>query len=155
MEKERMTVRFISTPGCLRLPAATALLAMGLLAAACSSLARSATPAADVGLGTPVSPAELATQPATATKPPVSVNGPAVTINNFNFTPATITVSTGATVTWVNRDDVPHTVIASDKSFSSQNIDTDGQFSQKFDTPGTYSYFCAIHPFMTAKVVVQ
>lgn len=148
-------VRFISIPGRMRLPAAAALLGFSLLAAACSSSAHSATPAVDAGLGTPVSPAELATQPSTATKPPVNVNGPAVTIDNFNFTPATITVAAGDTVTWVNRDDVPHTVTASDKSFSSQNIDTDGQFTRTFDTPGTYSYFCAIHPFMTAKVIVQ
>ncbi len=138
-----------------RLSLAGGLLGLGLLVAACSAPAHSATPAADVGLGTPVSPAELATQPVTATKPPPNVNGPAVTIDNFNFTPATITVPAGTTVTWVNRDDVPHTVTASDKSFSSQSIDTDGQFSQKFDTSGTYSYFCAIHPFMTAKVIVQ
>ncbi len=148
-------VRFKSRPKRVRLPIAATLLGLGLLAAACSSPAHSATPAADVGLGTPVSPAELATQPVTATKPPPNVSGPAVAIDNFNFTPATITVSAGTTVTWVNRDDVPHTVTASDKSFSSQSIDTDGQFSQKFDTPGTYSYFCAIHPFMTAKVIVQ
>lgn len=148
-------VRFRFTQQRTKLSIGAGLIGLGLLAAACSSAAHSATPAADVGLGTPVSPAELATQPVTATRPPPNVNGPAVTIDNFNFTPATITVSAGTTVTWVNRDDVPHTVTASDKSFSSQSIDTDGQFSQKFDTPGTYSYFCAIHPFMTAKVVVQ
>jgi len=64
-------------------------------------------------------------------------------------------VPVGATVTWTNHDDVPHTVSASDKSFTSQNIDSDTQFSHMFTTAGTFSYFCAIHPFMTAKVIVQ
>jgi plastocyanin len=130
------------------------LLAAALPAAACSSTARSATPSS-ARLGTPVPPAALATQPATPRPAAANVSGPQVTIENFNFTPATITVSVGATVTWVNDDDVPHTVTASDKSYSSQSIDSNAQFSHTFTAPGTYSYFCAIHPFMTAKVVVQ
>ena len=76
-------------------------------------------------------------------------------IENFNFVPADLSVKAGTTVVWTNRDDVEHTVTASDNSFSSQPIQTDGQFSYTFTTAGTYSYFCAIHPFMTAKVIVQ
>ncbi len=83
------------------------------------------------------------------------IAGPAVTVENFNFTPATITVPAGTSVTWVNHDDVPHTVTASDNSYTSQPIDTDAQFTHTFSAPGTYSYYCAIHPFMTAKVIVQ
>jgi plastocyanin len=78
-----------------------------------------------------------------------------VTIDNFSFTPATLTVSAGTTVTWTNHDDVPHTVTATDKSYASGAIDTDGTFSHQFTTPGTYAYFCSIHPTMTAQVIVK
>ena len=79
----------------------------------------------------------------------------AVTIDNFNFTPATITIKSGTTVRWTNRDDIPHTVVADDKSFKSKVLDTDEQFTYTFTKPGTYKYFCSIHPKMTGSVVVQ
>ena len=80
-----------------------------------------------------------------------------VKIDNFSFGPAALTVSVGSTVTWTNRDDIPHTVVSADdpKVFKSKVLDTDEKFSFKFDKPGTYSYFCSIHPKMTGKVVVQ
>jgi plastocyanin len=79
-----------------------------------------------------------------------------VTIDNFSFTPATLTISAGTVVTWVNHDDIPHTVVSDDKTtFKSRALDTDDKFSFTFAKPGTYSYFCSIHPKMTAKVVVQ
>ena len=80
-----------------------------------------------------------------------------VKIDNFSFIPATLTVSVGGTVTWTNRDDIPHTVVSADdpKAFKSKVLDTDEKFSFKFDKAGTYSYFCSIHPKMTGKVVVQ
>lgn len=78
-----------------------------------------------------------------------------VKIDNFSFTPATITVSAGTTVRWTNRDDIPHTVVSDDQSFKSKAMDTDEAFSHTFTKPGTYSYFCSIHPHMTGKVVVQ
>jgi plastocyanin len=79
-----------------------------------------------------------------------------VTIDNFSFTPATLTVPAGTEVTWVNHDDIPHTVVSDDKStFKSRALDTDEKFSFKFDKPGTYPYFCSIHPKMTAKIIVQ
>jgi len=80
-----------------------------------------------------------------------------VKIDNFSFGPATLTVSAGSTVTWTNRDDIPHTVVSSDdpKVFRSKVLDTDEKFSFKFDKAGTYSYFCSVHPKMTGKVVVQ
>jgi plastocyanin len=65
-----------------------------------------------------------------------------------------VTVPVGATVTWVNGDDVPHTVVATDKSFRSKVLDTDDRFSFTFTRAGTYDYFCSIHPHMTGKVVV-
>jgi plastocyanin len=78
-----------------------------------------------------------------------------VKIDNFSFTPATTTVPTGTTVTWTNSDDVPHTVVSDDKIFKSKVLDTDEKFSYTFTKPGTYSYFCSVHPKMTAKIVVQ
>ena len=80
-----------------------------------------------------------------------------VKIDNFSFGPAVLNVSVGATVTWTNRDDIPHTVVSSDdpKVFKSKVLDTDEKFSFTFTKAGTYPYFCSIHPKMTAKVVVQ
>src|SRR5215472_10750974 len=91
---------------------------------------------------------------------PVAAPPPAtpveVRIDNFSFSPATLTVATGTTVKWTNRDDIPHTVVSDDKStFKSKALDTDDSFSYTFTKPGTYTYFCSIHPKMTAKVVVQ
>jgi plastocyanin len=78
-----------------------------------------------------------------------------VKIDNFTFTPATITVPVGNTVRWANHDDIPHTVVADDKSFKSKALDTDDAFSFTFTKPGTYNYFCSLHPKMTGKIVVQ
>jgi len=80
----------------------------------------------------------------------------AVTIDNFSFSPTPITVPVGTTLTWTNHDDVPHTVVSDDQqSFKSKALDTDEKFSHTFDKPGTYSYFCSIHPKMVAKVIVE
>ena len=78
-----------------------------------------------------------------------------VKIDNFSFAPANLTIAAGTTVTWTNNDDVPHVVTTDDKSFRSKALDTDDRFSYTFTKPGTYAYYCAIHPKMTAKVVVQ
>jgi plastocyanin len=79
-----------------------------------------------------------------------------VTIDNFSFAPVVLTVLSGTEVTWVNHDDIPHTVVSEDKTtFKSRPLDTDEKFSFTFAKPGTYTYFCSIHPKMTAKVVVQ
>jgi plastocyanin len=79
-----------------------------------------------------------------------------VKIDNFSFGPATITIPAGTTVTWTNNDDVPHVVTSDDnKLFKSKALDTDDHFSFTFTKPGTYNYYCAIHPKMTAKIVVQ
>lgn len=81
--------------------------------------------------------------------------GATVSIDNFTFSPPTITVVAGSTVTWVNRDDIPHTVVASDKAFKSKVMDTDEKFSFTFTRPGEYAYFCSLHPHMVGKVVVK
>jgi plastocyanin len=78
-----------------------------------------------------------------------------VKIDNFSFGPQTITVPVGATVTWTNRDDIPHTVVSTDGVFKSKVRDTDEKFSYTFTKVGTYPYFCSVHPKMTGKVVVQ
>lgn len=78
-----------------------------------------------------------------------------VTVGNFTFAPADLKVSVGATVTWTNRDDIPHTVVSTDRAFKSRVMDTDQKFSFTFTQPGTYEYFCSIHPKMTGKVIVR
>jgi plastocyanin len=78
-----------------------------------------------------------------------------VKIDNFSFGPATLTVAVGTTVTWVNRDDIPHTVVSTDGAFKSKVLDTDEKFSSTFSKAGSYPYFCSIHPKMTGKVIVQ
>jgi plastocyanin len=86
----------------------------------------------------------------------IPASGATVKIDNFSFGPATITIPAGSTVTWTNSDDVPHVVSSDDnKMFKSKALDTDDRFSFTFTKPGTYNYYCAIHPKMTAKIVVQ
>jgi plastocyanin len=79
----------------------------------------------------------------------------AVKIDNFVFGPQTITVPVGATVTWTNSDDIPHTAVSTDGVFKSKVMDTDEKFSYTFTKAGTYSYYCSIHPKMTGTVVVK
>jgi plastocyanin len=80
-----------------------------------------------------------------------------VTIDNFSFGPKALTVQVGTTVTWTNRDDIPHTVVSTDdlKTFKSKVLDTDEKFSFTFSKAGSYPYFCSIHPKMTGKIIVQ
>jgi plastocyanin len=77
-----------------------------------------------------------------------------VKIDNFTFNPAAVTVKVGATVKWINGDDIPHTVVAKDKSFKSTVLDTGGQFSFTFTKVGQFEYFCSIHPRMTGRIIV-
>ena len=79
----------------------------------------------------------------------------AVKIDNFVFSPNSVTVPTGTTIRWTNQDDIPHNVVSDDKSFKSKALDTDETFAYTFTKPGTYNYFCSIHPKMTGKIVVQ
>jgi amicyanin len=94
-----------------------------------------------------------------AAPPPAAARAPAagvvVHISNFTFNAPTVTVPLGSTVTWVNDDDIPHTVVATNRSFKSKPLDTDDRFSFTFTTPGSYDYFCSLHPHMTGKVVVK
>jgi plastocyanin len=78
-----------------------------------------------------------------------------ISIDNFSFGPMEMTVAPGTRVTWINRDDVPHTVVSIDHKFKSQALDTDEKFSFTFEEAGTYEYFCSVHPKMTGKIIVK
>jgi plastocyanin len=77
-----------------------------------------------------------------------------ITIDNFTFQPAALTVKVGTTVTWTNHDDIPHTVVSPGK-FRSKAMDTDDKFSFTFTTAGDYTYFCSLHPHMTGTIKVE
>ncbi|HEX5410682.1 MAG TPA: cupredoxin family copper-binding protein [Terriglobia bacterium] len=78
-----------------------------------------------------------------------------VNIDNFSFGSGALTVPAGTTITWINRDDVPHTVVSTERVFASSVLDTGDKFSYTFTKPGTYPYYCSVHPKMTAKVEVR
>jgi plastocyanin len=78
-----------------------------------------------------------------------------VVIRNFSFQPATLTVAAGSKVTWTNRDEEPHLVVSAGAQFpASPALDTDDSYETTFAKPGTYTYFCAIHPHMVGTIVV-
>ena len=79
-----------------------------------------------------------------------------VSIDNFIFTPKALTVKAGTSVTWTNHDDIPHGIASSDNTFKrSAALDTDDSYSFTFTAPGTYQYFCYIHPHMVGSIVVE
>lgn len=100
----------------------------------------------------PAAPAATAGTPADTPSAPVS--GTAVSINNFAFVPATLTVHRGDTVTWTNHDEEPHTIAANDGSFHSPGMDANATYTYTFTNAGNYDYICGIHPFMHGTVVV-
>ena len=77
-----------------------------------------------------------------------------VHIDNFVFQPAELKIKLGTTVTWTNRDDIPHTVVSAGK-FRSKALDTDDKFSFTFTNAGDYKYFCSLHPHMTGMIKVE
>jgi amicyanin len=85
---------------------------------------------------------------------PARAEDAAVKIGNFTFGPQELKVKSGTTVTWTNEDDIPHTVV-SPNNYRSKVLDTDGTYSFTFTTPGTYKYFCSLHPHMTGTIVVE
>jgi plastocyanin len=89
-----------------------------------------------------------------ASAPPAPLAPGAVTIQNFAFNPATITVKVGTAVTWTNKDADTHTVSSPDGPLHSPTLQTGAVFTYTFTTPGSYHYLCTIHPFMTATVTV-
>jgi plastocyanin len=85
---------------------------------------------------------------------PARAEDAAVKIGNFTFGPQEMKVKAGTTVIWTNEDDIPHTVV-SPNNFRSKALDSDDKFSFTFTTPGTYKYFCSLHPHMTGTIVVE
>ncbi len=81
--------------------------------------------------------------------------GSEVRVDNFSFNPGVLTIPVNSAVTWVNKDDIPHVIASTDGLFKSKALDTDQTYSFTFTKPGTYSYFCSIHPKMVGKIVVQ
>jgi plastocyanin len=147
----------------IALPAAA--LVTGALLAGCSASRHDAQPSVTFGSGAsgtagmpgmsgmPSMPsAPAGTAPATGS--PAPVGGDAVSIDNFAFAPATLTVRAGSTVTWTNHDEEPHTVAATDGSFHSPGMGTGATYSHTFPTAGTFDYVCSIHPSMHGTVVV-
>jgi plastocyanin len=119
---------------------------------AISNTVRSALIAAALGAATAAILAAVVIPSAAENASPAD----AVSIDNFTFTPASLTVKAGTTVTWTNRDDIPHGIAASNNEFKkSKALDTDDNFSFTFTTPGTYKYFCYIHPHMVGTIVVE
>ena len=78
-----------------------------------------------------------------------------INVDNFTFSPEMATLPVNGTVTWTNKDDVPHVIASSDGVFRSKGLDTDDHYSFKFTKPGVYSYYCSMHPKMTGKIIVQ
>jgi plastocyanin len=80
-----------------------------------------------------------------------------IVIDNFTFAPATVTIAPGTRVVWVNHDDVPHTATSTSKPkrFDTGTLDTDQKYAHVFTEPGTYNYFCAVHPKMTGQIIVK
>jgi plastocyanin len=79
----------------------------------------------------------------------------AIRIDNFSYSPPTLVIAPGTTVTWTNADDDAHTVVEKDRKFKSGALDTDDTFSQTFTAPGEFEYFCSLHPRMVGKIVVK
>jgi plastocyanin len=105
--------------------------------------------------GAPAQAKTQASTPATTQAAVPAGNVVEVKIDNFSFSPQTLTIKPGTTVIWTNRDDIPHTVVSDDKVFKSKVLDTDEKFTYTFDKAGNFPYFCSVHPKMTAKVIVQ
>ena len=125
----------------LRTPLAAVLAVGVLIAAGCGQsrpVATTAAPSAEISI----------------TAPPQPAGANQVIIDGFAFAPVTLTVPTGTTVTWTNRDEEPHTVAASDGSFHSPGMGTGAIYAHTFSTAGTFEYVCSIHPMMRGTVVV-
>jgi plastocyanin len=97
----------------------------------------------------------LMLQPARAGSEDAKTSPTEIRVDNFTFQPETLTVPVNSTVTWVNKDDVPHVIASNDGLFKSKALDTDDKYSYTFTKAGTYPYYCTVHPKMVGKVVVQ
>jgi Icc protein len=103
----------------------------------------------------PLAIVDASLQPAGDRRPAAGSQSSEIRIDNFSFTPKALTVPAGAAVTWTNHDDIPHTVVSTEKRFASPVLDTDERFTYRFAAPGSYAYFCSIHPHMTGSITVE
>jgi plastocyanin len=141
-------------------PACALILVTGMLAvmaSGCATKSEGEDPGAKQSVTMPAAGKSMPDAHTGKTAPMAQVVPNQINIDNFRFSPRELTVTAGTTVTWVNNDDVPHTATSSAKprSFDSKTLDTDGKFSHVFTTPGTYDYFCAVHPHMTGRIIVK
>jgi plastocyanin len=120
-----------------------------MIAAGCSPAA-AATPSS-----TPVASSAPASSPAASSATTPRAPESTISIRNFSFSPVSLTVPVGATVSWNNLDGEPHTVKSIDQAFRSGALDQNDSFSFKFDKPGTYRYVCSIHPQMVGTIIVH
>ena len=93
--------------------------------------------------------------PSTTTSSPPATSGNAVTISNFAFSPGSLAVAKGTTVTWTNKDATTHTVASDNGVFNSGDLAPNGTFSYTFNNTGTFAYHCAIHTYMKGTIIVQ
>lgn len=107
------------------------------------------------GYGMGYGQAAPAVAPAIVAAPVEATESASVNISQMRFNAPTVTIKVGGTVTWTNSEGAPHTVTATDGSFSSSQLTSGDTFSHTFDKPGTYTYFCEVHPMMKATVVVE
>jgi len=85
----------------------------------------------------------------------VAANDREVMIDNFTFTPQSLTVKVGTTVTWVNHDDIPHSIVCPLLKMKSHPLDSEDSFAYKFEEAGSYDYLCGLHPHMHGQIIVQ
>jgi len=121
---------------------------------------RLAIPAAGIAVGVVLSTTGVNAAPPSPPVPQTvaaapSATGPSIEIAKHRFSLPTVTVPAGTTVTWVNHDDDAHTVVSTVAMFRSPGLDTDDTFSYRFTKPGTYQYFCTLHPLMIGTVIVR
>ena len=136
------TLKRVSRHGPLLLVAALAVVLVDLGPARSDDTTPAATPAPAAA----AAPAKVADAAPTANQ---------VTVDNFSFTPATLTIKVGTTVTFINHDDIPHSIVNAEGKFRSHALDTDQSFQFTFATAGDYDYFCGLHPHMKGKIIVE
>jgi len=116
----------------------------------CGVLAAAFLLGAGIAAVTPIALLVQAREPAAADPTPADIK-----IDNFTFAPQRLTVRAGTTVTWRNQDDIPHAIASATQGFKSKALDTDDTYAFTLTTPGTYEYFCSLHPQMTGTIVVE
>lgn len=116
----------------------------------CGALAGTFLLGAAIAAVAPLSSLVPVRESAAADSPAVDIK-----IDNFTFAPQRLTVRAGTTVTWRNQDDIPHAIASTTRAFKSKALDSDDTYAFTLTTPGTYEYFCSLHPQMTGTIVVE